>query len=49
MNNNVEVIRCKDCEYYTALDDNGGRCNLHQITAYVNCFCSWAEEREEPI
>lgn len=50
----VQVIRCKDCKYFTSRSIYGhGLCDIHcngigesEVTSEEN-FCSWAERKEE--
>ena len=42
----VEVVRCKDCKRY---DSDGGAlmvCELTELVADDNDYCSWGERRE---
>lgn len=44
----VEVVRCKDCQYWEQATPNSGNCNRAlEITAYANDFCSYGERRAE--
>jgi cytochrome c-type biogenesis protein CcmH/NrfF len=50
-----ELIRCKDCKYLDVINSNAlyARCEKHGIEFLPfeddtrECFCSWAEWREE--
>ena len=41
----VEVIRCKDCEYF--LSDEPTICELTMCGANDEGFCAWAERKED--
>ena len=41
-----EVIRCKDCKYWTKPYGWNGFCD-RGIPAEADDFCSWAERKEE--
>lgn len=41
----VEVIRCKDCEYY--LPDEPTICELTMCGANDEGFCAWAERKKD--
>lgn len=41
----VEVVRCKDCEYY--LPDEPTICELTMCGANAEGFCAWAERKED--
>lgn len=42
----VEVVRCKDCEYYLSVM-YGSHCELSGIEMDKNGYCSYGERREE--
>lgn len=41
-----ELIRCKDCKYWTKPYGWNGFCD-HGIPAEADDFCSWAERKEK--
>lgn len=41
----VEVVRCKDCIYYTADSNTQGVCYMHHETIKANEFCSYGEKK----
>lgn len=46
----VEVVRCKDCEHYSADGWGYGNCyrpNVAYLRMNDNGFCSWGERRED--
>lgn len=50
-----ELIQCKNCKYLDAINSNAvyARCEKHNIDFLLfeddtrECFCSWAERKEE--
>ena len=42
-----ELIRCKDCKYWTKPYGWNGFCDKHRIPAEADDFCSSAERKEE--
>ena len=43
----VEVVRCKDCMYWTGKDYDGCCIKNGLATRYANDYCSYGERREE--
>lgn len=44
----VEVIRCKDCKHYYALNEVRGNCSEYNFVEKIPIdYCSWAERKEE--
>lgn len=45
----VEVVRCKDCKYYSPLKDGGSQCERLDglLMSKPNDFCSYGERKEE--
>lgn len=44
----VEIIRCKDCKHYYALNEVRGNCSEYNFVEKIPIdFCSWAERKEE--
>ena len=44
----VEVIRCKDCEYYSkGMPDEPTICELTMCGANDEGFCAWAERKRD--
>lgn len=41
----VEVVRCKDCEYFSKPNCFSGKCTLRGDYIFLNDFCSYAVER----
>ena len=42
-----ELIRCKDCKHYYALNEVRGNCSEYNFVEKIPIdFCSWAERRE---
>ena len=41
----VEIIRCKNCKYYSDATDFTGKCALRGDYIITNDFCSYAVER----
>ena len=41
----VEVVRCKDCEYFSEPNSFSGKCTLRGDYIFKNDFCSYAVER----
>ena len=42
----VEVVRCKDCEYFSEPNSFSGKCTLRGDYIFTNDFCSYAVERK---
>lgn len=42
----VEVVRCKDCEYYVETNGRIGTCELTISGAKDDGFCAWGERKE---
>ena len=43
-----EIIRCKDCKHYYALNEVRGNCSEYNFVEKIPIdFCSWAERKEE--
>lgn len=43
-----ELIRCKDCKYYYALNEVRGNCSEYNFVEKIPIdYCSWAERKEE--
>lgn len=46
-----EIVRCRDCKYYTYADKEHGNndwCEIHDHIAWsVNGFCAWGKLRGE--
>lgn len=42
----VEVVRCKDCKYWTGKDYDGCCIKNGLATRYANDYCSYGERRE---
>ena len=42
----VEVVRCKDCEYYVETNGRIGTCELTISGAEDDGFCAWGERKE---
>ena len=43
-----EIIRCKDCKHYYALNEGRGNCSEYNFVEKIPIdFCSWAERKEE--
>ena len=43
-----ELIRCKDCKHYYALNEVRGNCSEYNFVEKIPIdFCSWAERKEE--
>lgn len=40
----VEVVRCKDCEYYNRI---AGMCEHFDIDMYINDYCSDGSSRDD--
>lgn len=49
VDNNVEIVRCKDCVHYD-LAKNGynGNCNRQYSVFYADDFCSYGKRRGDP-
>ena len=46
--NAVEVVRCKDCEYYSkGMPDEPTICELTMCGANDEGFCAWAERKKD--
>ena len=46
----VEVVRCKDCEYFRKAEDNGNGflvCSVTGMEIFEEDFCSYGERRAE--
>ena len=44
----TELIRCKDCKHYYALNEVRGNCSEYNFVEKIPIdFCSWAERKEE--
>ena len=44
----VEVVRCKDCKHYYALNEVRGNCSEYNFVEKIPIdYCSWAERKEE--
>lgn len=43
----VEVVRCKDCQYWTGKDYDGCCIKNGLATRYANDYCSYGERKEE--
>jgi len=42
-----ELVRCKDCKHYYALNEVRGNCSEYNFVEKIPIdFCSWAERRE---
>lgn len=41
----VQVVRCKDCEYFSEPNSFSGKCTLRGDYIFKNDFCSYAVER----
>jgi hypothetical protein len=41
----VEVVRCKDCVYFSEPNSFSGKCTLRGDYIFTNDFCSYAVER----
>lgn len=42
-----ELIRCKDCKHYYALNEVRGNCSEYNFVEKIPIdFCSWAERKE---
>ena len=43
-----ELIRCKDCKHYYALNEVRGNCSEYNFVEKIPIdYCSWAERKEE--
>ena len=43
-----ELVRCKDCKHYYALNEVRGNCSEYNFVEKIPIdFCSWAERKEE--
>ena len=43
-----ELIRCKDCKHYYALNEVRGNCSEYNFVEKISIdYCSWAERKEE--
>ncbi len=42
----VEVVRCKDCQFYLPQENGIGICGIHDYGTELNDFCSFGEQRE---
>ena len=42
----VEVVRCKECKYFTGKDYDGCCIKNGLATRYLNDFCSYGERKE---
>ena len=40
-----EIVRCKDCEYFSEPNSFSGKCTLRGDYIFTNDFCSYAVER----
>lgn len=44
----AQVIRCKDCKHYYALNEVCGNCSEYNFVEKIPIdYCSWAERKEE--
>lgn len=43
----VEVVRCKDCKYWTITSDGFGECNVMEKQFLGDDYCSFGERKEE--
>ena len=44
----TELIRCKDCKHYYALNEVRGNCSEYNFVEKIPIdYCSWAERKEE--
>ena len=42
-----ELVRCKDCKHYYALNEVRGNCSEYNFVEKIPIdFCSWAERKE---
>ena len=45
-----ELIRCKDCKHYYALNEVRGNCSEYNFVEKIPIdFCSWAERKEHEV
>jgi len=43
-----ELVRCKDCKHYYALNEVRGNCSEYNFVEKIPIdYCSWAERKEE--
>lgn len=42
----VEVVRCKDCMWFTDADETFGTCGLNKYDCYSDHYCSYGKRRE---
>lgn len=43
----VEVVRCRDCEYYVETNGRIGTCELTISGAKDDGFCAWGERKND--